>query len=343
MNDKQKEYLRHIEKDRKEELKKHSSLIKSFIDYCKSKQIHLTEKNFYFIETIGVVATYPNIAYLLNDKIYTDKENLVAVTLLEKELKKTNSARGYYFADKYMVMAHPYFRRGHNQNNNFTPCFIDFFWNYNKDNIQKYIAIDSDRIRVNVDNRMYRELDTWYGAKFENAISDIEDGIVKLRPPLGLKAFDIEFIFGNTYSLDIKWSSKNGIKTFQAEEFKVEENKIIKNGNEYYPAKYLHAEFDICMGTFRHLDGAIHFYTKEEYYQRRDSDLNYNSKNNLHLKTVSQKLFKINGKITTDEWIELVSHYLQGNLLIFEYFEGKLPDEISKGLEIVLKARSEEN
>lgn len=230
MNDKQKEYLRQIEKDRKEELKKHSSLIKSFIDYCKSKQIHLTEKNFYFIETIGVVATYPNIAYLLNDKIYTDKENLVAVTLLEKELKKTNSARGYYFADKYMVMAHPYFRRGHNQNNNFTPCFIDFFWNYNKDNIQKYIAIDSDRIRVNVDNRMYRELDTWYGAKFENAISDIEDGIVKLRPPLGLKAFDIKFFLATLTLLISSGHLKMELKLSRQKNSKWKKIKLSKMG-----------------------------------------------------------------------------------------------------------------
>jgi hypothetical protein len=236
-----------------------------------------------------------------------------------------------------MLMAHPYFRRGHYQNNNFAPHFIDVFWGYNKDNIQKYIAIDSDRVRINVDNRMYMEFDTWYGAKFKNTISDIEDGIVKLRPPLGLESFDIEFFFGNTYSLDIKWTSKHGIKVFQAEEFKADKSRIIKNGNEYYPVKYLHAEFDNQAGTFRHFDGAIHFYTEEEYYQRRDSDFNYNNKNSLQLKTLSQKLFKVNGRVTTEEWINLVSHYLQGDPLIFEYFEGKLPDNILDTVEKLLK------
>ena len=29
---------------------------------------------------------------------------------------------------------------------------------------------------------------------------------------------------------------------------------------------------------FRHFDGAIHFYTENEYLSRRDSDFNYNSK-----------------------------------------------------------------
>lgn len=327
-NDILKRYQQQQLEERREELSKNSSLIQSFIDYCDSKQIKLTKENFDYVQTIGIVASSPNIVHLLNDNISTNKEELIEVNVLDKEFRKERFASGYYYSDKYMVMAHPYFRRGHYQNNNFAPHFIGIFWSYNKVNIQKYIAIDSDRVRINVDNCMYMEFDTWYGAKFKNTISNIEDGIVKLRPPLGLEPFDIEFFFGSTYSLDIKWTSKNGIKVFQAEEFKTDKSRIVRNGNEYYPVKYLHAEFEKQLGIFRHFDGAIHLYTKEEYYQRRDNDLNYNSKNSMHLKTLSQKLFKINGQVTIDEWIELVSHYLQGDPLIFEYFEGKLPDNI---------------
>lgn len=311
-----------------DKLTKYSSLIQSFIDYCNSKQINLTIGNFDYVKTIGIVATYPNIVYLLNDNISADKDELIEVSALDKEFKKYRLASGYYYSDKFMLMAHPYFRRGHNENNNFAPHFIDVFWSYDKYNIQKYIAIDSHRVRINVDNSIYIERDTWYGAKFKNKISEIEDGIVKLCPPHGLDVFDIDFYFGSTYSLDIKWTSKNGIKVFQVEEFKTDKSRIIKNGNEYYPVKYLHAEFDNQEGTFRHFEGAIHFYTEEEYYQRRDSDFNYNNKNILQLKPLSQKLFKINGQISTEEWINLVSHYLQGDPLIFEYFEGKLPKDI---------------
>lgn len=164
-------------------------------------------------------------------------------------------------------------------------------------------------------------------------ISDIEDGIVKLRPPLGLETFNIRFFFGDTYSLDIKWTTKHGVKVFQAEEFKTSEIKIKKDGIEYYPVKYIHAEFDCLEKVFRHFDGAIHFYTEEEYYQRRDNDFNYNSKNSYQLKTLSQKLFKINGHVLVEDWVTLVSHYLTGNPLIFEYFEGKLPDRILDILE----------
>ncbi|OCA73963.1 hypothetical protein BBI00_06265 [Chryseobacterium arthrosphaerae] len=37
---------------------------------------------------------------------------------------------------------------------------------------------------------------------------------------------------------------KNNIKSFQAEEFKTEEIKIIKNNVEYFPVRYIHAEYE---------------------------------------------------------------------------------------------------
>ena len=82
--------------------------------------------------------------------------------------------------------------------------------------------------------------------------------------------------------------------------------------------------------TFRHIDGAIHFYTSDEYYQRRDSDFNHNNKNSSQLKTLSLKLFKVNGLISIDDWTELTSQYLTGNPLVFEYFEEKFPDHIQE-------------
>ena len=334
-----KNYRKHQLEEQAGQLSKNSKLIEDFISLCKKKDIKLSNDNFQYIQTIGIVASYPNLVYLLNAKIKRDKEELVAYEILNKEYSIQPFASGYFFSEKYMAMAHPYFRRGHYENNNFSPRFIDIFWKYNKN--EKYIALDFDRVRINVDNSMYMEFDTWYGAKFKENISDIEDGIIKLRPPLDLQSFDIEFFFGNTYSLNIKWYTKEGIKIFQAEEFKEKSSKIIKNGVEYYPSKYIHSEFDLKTQIFRHFDGAIHFYTEDEYYQRRDTDFNHNNKNGLHLKTLSQKLFKINGKIEIKDWVELTSHYLTGNPLIFEYFEGKLPDRIIETIEKLRNSRKE--
>lgn len=328
MEDNKEYFRRRFEEEKQEELSKNSILVSDFIKLGQSKGINLTLENFDYARTIGIIAKFPNIVGLLNKKIQHNKEELVSVALLEKELTKQPFMSGYYYSDKYMVMAHPYFRRGYFENNNYAPRFIDIYWRFERPDQDKFISIDMDRVRINVDNRIYMESDAWFGAKFKNSISDIDDGIVKLRPPLGLDSFDIDFFFGNVYSLDIKWSSKDGIKIFQAEEFKEETTKITKHGLVYHPVKYLHAEFDISMNSFRHFDGAIHYYTEEEYYQRRGNDFNYNIKNKLQLKTLSQKLFKINGQLDAIDWIELSSHYLTGDPLIFEYFEGKLPDRI---------------
>jgi hypothetical protein len=338
-SDLQNSYRQQLIEERKEKLQRNFLLIQNFINFCPEKNVVLTIDNFDYVRTIGLVANFPNLVTLLNPKIIVDKEELISMDILDKEFSKEPFASGFYYSEKYMVMAHTYFRRGHYEANNFAPRFIDIFWNYNKENIKKYVSIDKDRVRINVDNSIYKEFDTWYGAKFKNTIGDIENGIVKLRPPLQLQESDISFFFSNTYSLDIKWSSKSGIKVFQAEEFKTKDIRIIKNENEYYPVKYIHAEFDTNAGTFRHFDGAIHFYTEEEYYKRRDDDFNYNSKNSLQLKTLSQKLFKVNGKVEIDDWVTLVSHYFTGNPLIFEYFEGKLPDNLIEKIEKITAYR----
>ena len=329
-------YRKHQLEEQAKELSENSELIDSFIEFCESKYIPLSKKNIQYIQTIGIVASYPNLVKLLNENVKVDKEELVSFGILEKEYNRKPFASGFLFSNNYMVMAHPYFRRGHHKNSNFSPRFIDIYWGYNHEKQDKYVAIDLDRVRINVDDSMYMELDTWYGAKFKETIYDIEDGIAKLTPPLDLEPFDIEFFFGNTHSLNIKWYSKEGVKVFQAEEFKTESSKIIKNGKEFFPAKYIHAEFDLNSGTFRHFDGAIHFYTENEYYLRRDTDFNHNEKSEQQIKTLSKKLFKINGEIKINDWVELTSHYLTGDPLIFEYFEGKLPDRI---IEIIEKLR----
>jgi hypothetical protein len=338
MNDRERlieNHKKHLLEQQERELNEHSEIIDAFLNYCNDYSIKISRKDISYIQTIGIVASYPNIVNLLNPKIEIDKEELVDFKILKTEYEIKSFFSGYFFSENYMIMANPYFRRGHHQNANFAPRFLDIYWAYckNENKNEEFISIDFDRVRINVNTRKYSEFDTWFGAKFSQDIQNIDDGIIKLRPPLELDNFDIDFFFGSTYSLDIKWTSYEQIKVFQLEEFKTEKQKIIKNDIEYFPVKYIHAEYNIETQSFRHFDGAIHFYTEDEYYIRRDQDFNYNNKNKKQLKTLSQKLFKINGKIDIEDWIELVSHFLSGNPLIFEYFEGKFPDHINDLLE----------
>lgn len=330
-------YKKHVINESIRKMKENSELIQNFIKYCQSFGVTLSNKNFVYIQTIGIVANHPNLLNLLNNSITMDKEGLVSFDILRREFEFQPFASGYLFSENYMAMAHPYFRRGHFENSNFSPRFLDVFWSYNHKVNHQYISLDFDRVRVNVDNSMYMEADTWFGAKFKENISEIEDGIVKLRPPIDLDSSYVDFLFGDSYSLNIKWYTKKGVKVFQAEEFKTEKYRIVKEDIEYFPAKYIHSEFDVHSGTFRHFDGAIHFYSEEEYYHRRDTDFNHNYKNDLHLKPISQKLFKINGVIAVTDWVELTSQFMSGNPLILEYFEGELPERIIEIIEVIRK------
>ncbi|MDE5492234.1 hypothetical protein [Elizabethkingia meningoseptica] len=333
MNDSQKRYLQALQEEEKEELEKHSSQISSFKEFMKKKGVELTDSNFNFHRTTGVIASYPNIVGFLHENLVNDKEGLMSFSDLCKNFTKKSFMNGYLYGENFMLMANSYFRRGFHEVNNYAPRFIELFWNFTDDDIDAYISLDMDRVRINVNDLAYMEFDTWYGAQFNSKIDLIPDGLVKLRPPMDFEPFYISTFFNNVYSLDIKWATKDNIKSFQAEEFKTEEIKIEKNGIEYYPVRYIHAEYDIEKGYFRHFDGAIHFYTESEYYSRRDSDFNYNNKNQGHIKTLSQKLFKMNGIVDVNTWTKYSSHFFMGNPLVFEYFEGKYPDKINEILE----------
>jgi hypothetical protein len=335
MEDYKKKYLENLLAEEKQQLTENSEIILDFKKSMLTKGIELKDENFKYLQTIGIVAEYPNILGCLEPELINDKEGLLDFTLVDKKFENKRFANGYLYANNYMAMAHQYFRRGFYHANNFAPRFIELYWGFQDSEIDKYIALDFDRVRINVDDSMYMEFDTWYGAQFDKDISKIGDGIGKLRPPLDIEDFLVSFFFKNAYSLDTKWATKDGIKTFQAEEFKTDEIKILKDGVEYFPVRYIHAEYDLNKGHFRHFDGAIHFYTTEEYYSRRDSDFNYNDKSNNYIKTLSQKLFKINGKVSVETWIKFTSHFFSGNPLILEYFEGQYPKHIQEMLEKV--------
>ena len=327
LTDFEKEYLASLAEEEREELEAHSELIDSFKEYLGKLDIY-SDTIFQFHRTIGIIANCSNLINSLHPSLIQDKEGLFNFKHLNTFFEIEPFLNGYLFSDNFILMANSYFRRSFDEGNNYSPKFIELFWNLNHPNIEKYISLDTDRVRINVDNSVYREHDTWYGAQFNKDIRTISDGIVKLRPPLILKEFLISSFFSDAYSLDIKWYTKNGIKSFQAEEFKTDKIKITKDGNIYHPVRYIHAEFDIEKGYFRHFDGAIHFYTNDEYLARRDSDFNYNSKNKNHIKTLSQKLFKMNGIVNVETWVEFTSHFFAGNILVFEYFEGEYPERI---------------
>ncbi|MCA1804676.1 MAG: hypothetical protein LC646_04895, partial [Xanthomonadaceae bacterium] len=331
-----------LERENEIMLSKYSVVIENFIQYCRDIGVYLGSEAFVFIPTIGVVCEYPNILSRLASDLKEDKEGLYCWDALSTSFKVNKFNSGYFFAQNFMAMASPVFRRGMHGVNNWAPRFIDEFWSLNLKGIDAYLSLDQNRVRVNVDNSCYMEADTWFGARFNEDISQIADGVSHLRPPLDLDDHFLDFLFNDAYALDICWSTKGSIRSFQALEFKGPKKVIKQNGTNFHPVRYIHAEYDLQKHEFRHFDGATQFHTTEEYFTRRDSNFRHNVKEKIKIKPKSIKSFKLNGSIPVEMWTELSSHFFASNPLIYEYLSGGYPSHLLDTLE-KLKASREKN
>jgi hypothetical protein len=333
------QYLEDLKIEEQKILSENAILIKNFKDLCFSRGIEITDSNFTYNDRIGIVASYPKLLLNLNNNLKPDKEGLFNFSLLNKEYDKRKIASGLLYDKNYVALAHPYFRRQFCEDANYAPRFIDLYWHLSNEKIVLNIALDLDRVRVNTDEYLYFERDTWYGAKFNGDILKIQDGTSKLAAPLSLNEFENSFIFKDNYTLNVNWNTKSNMKAFQAEEFKNERIFLEYENEKFYPARYLHAVYNLEKNCFVHFDGAVHLYTEDEYFMRRDSDFNYTFKNEVQVKSKSIKLFKMDGEIPVDIWIEFSSQYFTGNPLIIEYFEGEYPERIKEILASIEKDR----
>jgi hypothetical protein len=320
----------------REEIAQSAGSIAAFAAHCAELGCQLVDSDFAYADVTGVTANAPGIVRTLYPELVADKDGLYSLRTLQDmdkplvEVSPISLAGGYVQTSNCILFAHPFFRRRYYKDNNWAPSFISRFWRLRDPAIEASIALDLDRVRIDLGGGAYFEKDRWLGPAFKQDIAAISDGIVKYRPSVGFDAGTIRRWFNNVYSLDIEWRTANGIKSFYAEEFKDEDVLIEHEGGDYYPARYIHAEFDIASGYFRHFDGAIHFYDIEDYMSRRDSDFNYNRKNLSQIKAKSLKLFRLDGQVGVETWMDLTTHFLSGDPLIIEYFTGRYPDPLEK-------------
>ncbi len=326
-------YFAGLKEESRKQLAAAAGLIARFTDMAESKGVLLYADSFEYIQTIGIVAKAKGIARKLLGPVTAERDGLLPFNGIASRLPPSHFGGGCFSGPDFILMAHPCYRRSMSLVNNWAPRFIDLFWGFDGPGIEKYIAIDEDRVRINVDGGHYFEADTWFGAPFDEDIRNIKPGIVKLRPPLDLDSMDISMFFADVYCLDIKWSESDGIKSFQALELKTEGTRVEVEGQYYYPARYLHAEYDLKADCFRHFDGAIQLFTDDEYFQRRNSDFNMVMKNSAHIKARSTKVFKINGPLRTKDWVEFCCHFFAKNPLFFEYFTGEYPQRLTQIIE----------
>lgn len=325
-------YRERLRQERAEKLKESAPIIDAFIGYCADRGIELTRPDFDYIQTTGIVAKSPGLLFRLIEGFPVERDSLLSFKALLQRFSREGCQEGYLNCGNFLAMAHPYFRRGFGEINNFAPRFIEKFWEFPTGSVSSFIALDEDRVRINVDGLCYFEADTWYGAQFSEDVASIPPSVAKLCPPPDLSASLISFFFANAYALDVKWTQEGNIKTFQALELKSEDVKFQTEVGDIHPARYIHAEYDLNLGAFRHFDGAVQHFTEEDYFGRRDSDFNYNAKNSKQIKATSKKLFKFNGRIDTPQFVDMCCHFFAANPLSFEYFEGKYPQYVSDAI-----------
>lgn len=328
MEEYQKQYEIKLREQEEETLIENKHHIEEFIDYSRKFDIKLDTTNFRYHATTGIIVNYPNILSLLCPELIFDKEDLVEVNHLLSLFEKSSRGYGYFENSNFNCSVHEFYKRSYHWRNTNNPRFLKCFLKTVNLKSKYYLGLNKNYLNLNKPDFQVIEADFWYGAKFNEDISTIKNDIVQLKPPILKNKDRVKVIFDDTEVLNIKWSQKGKIKICEIEEIKSKKHKIKFKDNSYYPAKYIHCEFDLEKNEFRHFDGAITLFSEEEYELAVKSDLNYNKKNSILIKPKHVKLFKINGKIDTKDWVDLSLLFMEGQLLLVEYFNGKIPPDI---------------
>lgn len=211
----------------------------------------------------------------------------------------------------HVLHYHQFLRRGYTSNPNFDfICrFIAYYHRTRSDN-QFRIAIDHRRIMPKEFYQHIIELDTWFGPRFDPEKLDDPQAI-----GLTVVKRNKDSLFELTNRLDrteFYWSFRRGIKTLQIEEISDEGYQF----DHYYVNKYVHSERDTRKKVLRHFDGAVKVYLRDSYKDRLNSYMPNQAKSYSKI-----KLFRVDGDIAIDDWIELISFFYKSNEMIIEYFD----------------------
>ena len=218
---------------------------------------------------------------------------------------------------QHVLQYHQFLRRSYAAHHNvdFLNRFVAFYSKSRGSN-RFAVALDARRLMPEEYYRNYAEKDMWYGPRFERdrvgdpALSGTT--LVKRASPYPL--FD-----KNHDRTEFRWSTAGSVKTFEAEE--LSSPTYVHDG--YIINRYVHAEFDLESGSFRHFDGAAKVYSSDAYAARFDTELPNEPRCQRKI-----KLFRVDGEIETDSWIDLTTFFFRGNEMVVEYFDPELYEQL---------------
>lgn len=280
--------------------------------------------------TYYVVAAVHRI-YFSFDKVVREDLDASEVLKTYPELRDTLDEDGLLFVDRdlvlhdggiehrdHMLHYHPLLRRGYTARPNFD--FLGRLCRYHRETKPANslrVAIDHRRIMPKEYYARIIEADTWYGPPFDPAKLD-DPSVVGLTVVVRNK----NSLFELTNHLDrteFLWSYRYGIKTFETEEISSAGYQF----DTYYLNRYVHSERAVGPGITRHLDGAVKVYLSDVYHDRVGSHLPKEARCFRKI-----KLWRIDGDIDLESWINLICFFFKSNEMLIEYFNPRAFEEM---------------
>lgn len=212
-------------------------------------------------------------------------------------------------ASELTVFAHHFFRRSESIHNSLNAAFLDELMSLKDQlDLDLYMRIDENQLGYAPSYHSYMELEYQWGPTYNDDISSIKEGVsVHICDP-GEKAF---YDFSRSEFL-WEWDKAGQKFSFQMEELQDDSAPM---DEEHYHCRYIHTVYDKSKGGFDHFDAAIRSYDVYEMISRLDKDIKSYGKQSAYT-----KLFKINGPLALSKWKLLVTLFLRGNPIIYEYF-----------------------
>ncbi|MBE2179433.1 MAG: hypothetical protein IAE97_03085 [Chthoniobacterales bacterium] len=222
-----------------------------------------------------------------------------------------------------------------NPNFNFTARFCAYYREYGTTAAFR-IAIDPRRFMHQSQYQQMMEFDAWHGPMFDPSRLDDLDCcgltlVERERPSL----FDFSNKLDRT---EFYWAADRStrIKSFEIEELPAEDTTY----GPFRISRYVHSERDTNQRCIRHLDGAVKVYESLGAYRAR-----YASQLPKEPRAYQKhKLFRIDGQIPIDAWIDLIAMFYNGNEMVLRYFdsnryEASFRDQIQQVQELLLERK----